>query len=161
MMKTSFSTRSQTSLRALGAAALVALAWTQNACVHSSDRVLAPDCGAAKIDRMRSLHVQRHALDDHQLAEDIAAQLRRMGKTATVGGVNSSAGRADGVITYTDKWMWDITMYLLSLDIQLREPGSGAVLATAKTTRTSLVRKSQAEMVGETLDTMFGKGVAR
>ncbi len=50
-----------------------------------------------------------------------------------------------------DHWMWDITMYMVSLDIQIREPGSDVILAKAKTVRTSLVRKSQKNMVSETL----------
>jgi hypothetical protein len=47
--------------------------------------------------------------------------------------------------------MWDITMYMISLDVQLREPRTDVTLGVAKTTRTSLARKSQREMVRETL----------
>jgi hypothetical protein len=44
---------------------------------------------------------------------------------------------------------------MLSLDIQLREPQSDAILANAKTVRSSLIRKSQKEMIRETLDKLI------
>jgi len=37
----------------------------------------------------------------------------------------------DGYFTYTDRWAWDMTMYLAKLDIQLHDSHTGAVLASA------------------------------
>jgi hypothetical protein len=85
----------------------------------------------------------------------IAAELQRMGYTASAGAVQKPPGRVDAVVSYMDRWMWDITMYMISLDIQIREPGTEAILANAKTARSSLVRKSQEEMVRETLNKLL------
>lgn len=136
-------------------AAFGVLACSQNACVHQTNRQLSPGCSPARVSNMRSFYVRQHALDDHQLAEAIATQLRQRGKQALHGTAQRPSRGVDAVITYQDKWMWDITMYMLSLDVQLREPGTDVVLATAKTVRTSLVRKSQDEMVRETLQALF------
>ena len=120
-------------------------------CVHQNTRQLAPGLSEAGVARMRTFYVRKDADDEHKLGEEIVGALQGMGYRATTGSAPSPSGRVDGVITYSDKWMWDITMYMISLDVQLREPGSDATLATAKTVRTSLVRKSQKEMVRETL----------
>jgi hypothetical protein len=45
-------------------------------------------------------------------------------------GYSSTAGpelpqasyKVDSVVTYVDKWMWDITLYLIELTVTLREP---------------------------------------
>jgi len=37
----------------------------------------------------------------------------------------------DGYFTYSDKWEWDMTMYLAQLEIQLHDSHTGAVLASA------------------------------
>jgi hypothetical protein len=53
--------------------------------------------------------------------------------------------------------MWDITMYMIQLDVQFRKPQNDMPLATGSSRRTSLVRKSPSEMVKEVLDVIFTK----
>lgn len=144
--------------RVLSIATVIACAWTQNACVHTSERQLSPGCNAAKIANMRSFHVRENVGDDNHIAAFIVDDLRKMGKQASSSTAKSAPQKVDAVITYKDQWMWDITMYMLGLDIQLREPGTDAILATSKTVATSLVRKSPKEMVSETMGTLFGRG---
>ena len=64
----------------------------------------------------------------------------------------------DGIVTYQDKWMWDITMYMLQLSVQVRDPKSRMVLVTGESMRTSLVRKDPEGMVEEVLTEMFKGG---
>jgi len=137
--------------------ALVALAAAQSACIHQSTRQISPSYSAARIHSLRSFYVRQHSQDDHNLAGTIADELRQMGYSATHGTTQAPPKRVDAVVTYTDRWMWDITMYMLSLDVQLREPGSDMTLASAKTVRSSLVRKSEPEMARETLAKVLGK----
>lgn len=129
----------------------LALVFSLDSCVHQSSRRMAPTMSANRMSQMKSFYVRKHSEDDYKVGEDIAAQLQSMGFRASVGSSQSAPGKVDGVITYTDKWFWDITMYMLSLDVQLREPGSDMVLANAMTVRSSLVRKSQKEMIRETI----------
>lgn len=133
----------------LGLASVVLL--SLNNCAHQNTRQLSAGVSDSGVAKMRSFYVRKHADDNYKLDEDITALLREMGYRATSGSAESPAGKVDAVITYKDRWTWDLTMYMLSLDIQLREPGSDFTLASAKTVRTSLARKSQKEMVRETL----------
>lgn len=61
----------------------------------------------------------------------------------------------DALVTYQDKWMWDITMYMLQLSIQIRDGKDRTVLATGQSFRPSLVRKSPEGMVNEVLGEIF------
>jgi len=58
-------------------------------------------------------------------------------------------------VTYVDKWMWDITMYLLELTITIRDPQTDYPLANGNSYHTSLTRKSPPEMVDEVLGNIF------
>lgn len=138
-------------LHILRLGACLALLAVLPGCVHENTRILSPGLSESGVSKMRSFYVRKDADDDYKLGEAIVSELQLMGYRATTGSAESSPGKVDAVITYTDKWMWDITMYMISLDVQLREPRSEATLAVAKTTRSSLVRKSQQEMVRETL----------
>ena len=139
-------------------AAGVALFTTLPSCVvHESNRQLAPGFSDSRVAKLHTFYVRKHGDDDYKLGEEFAAALQEMGYKATTGSAETPPSRVDATITYTDKWMWDITMYMISLDVQLREPGSDATLATAKTVRSSLIRKSQKEMVRETLNQLFKK----
>lgn len=120
-------------------------------CIHQNTRVLAPGTSEHGVAKMRTFYVRKHADDDYKLGEEIVAQLQEMGYRATTGSSISPPGKVDAVITYMDRWTWDITMYMVSLDMQVREPGSDFTVVTAKTMRSSLARKSQKEMVRETL----------
>jgi hypothetical protein len=51
--------------------------------------------------------------------------------------------------------MWDITMYMLQLSIQIRDGKDRTVLATGQSLRPSLVRKSPEGMVEEVLGEIF------
>lgn len=73
--------------------------------------------------------------------------------TTTTG--DTTAANADAVITYVDKWMWDITMYMIELTIQVRDPKTDFTLAVGNSYHTSLTRKSPTEMVDEVMANIF------
>lgn len=120
-------------------------------CAQDSTRSIAPGYSSSKISGLRSFYVRKDEENDSNLGQDIVDELTSRGYRATAGTSQNPPSKADATITYNDKWAWDITMYMLNLELQAREPGSDAIFATAKTTRTSLVRKSQREMVRETV----------
>ena len=66
-----------------------------------------------------------------------------------------AAYKVDSVVTYVDKWMWDITLYMLELTVTLREPINNQPLAVGNSYHTSLTRKSPEEMVDEVLGNIF------
>lgn len=137
-------------LLSLAALAILALGLS-NCSVHENTRQLSPSFSEGKLASMRTFYVRKHADDDYGVGEDIATQLRQMGYSATAGSAQKSPRKVDGVISYMDRWVWDMTMYMLSLDLQVRDPGSDVILANAKTVRSSLIRKPQEEMARETL----------
>jgi hypothetical protein len=57
----------------------------------------------------------------------------------------------DSVITYVDRWMWDITLYLLELTVTLRDATNSFPIALGNSYHTSLTRKSPEEMVDEVM----------
>jgi hypothetical protein len=103
-----------------------------------------------------TFYVAKFGPDNRGIEAMIAAELNAMGKTATSGGDPKPPSPVDAVVTYEDKWMWDITMYMLELSIDLRDPETNYKFATGRSYRTSLARKSPEEMVAEVLGEMFG-----
>ena len=92
--------------------------------------------------------------DKREVDKLIEDQLVKMGFTAT-SGPEMPPYKADAVVTYKDKWFWDITMYMLELTITLRNPTNNFPMAVGNSFHTSLTRKSQEEMVEEVLTNIF------
>jgi len=98
---------------------------------------------------------------DHRGVERlIADRLNVMGYQATSGESATVPDDVDAAVTYQDKWMWDITMYMLQLDVQVRRPNNGVAIASGHVLRTSLARKSPPETVADVLNDIF-RGPAR
>lgn len=98
-------------------------------------------------DRIKTLHVKKLEGEDSGLQNRIAERLRSAGFSVTADPQPNP--QADALVTYVDRWMWDITMYMLELTIVIREPASGFPLASGNALYTSLVRKSEKEMIDE------------
>lgn len=58
------------------------------------------------------------------------------------------------LVTYEGKCWWNITMYLMHLTIQIRDPATKQLLATGISKRSSLARKSAEGMVREVLEAL-------
>jgi len=69
--------------------------------------------------------------------------------------VSETEADVDAIVTYVDKWYWDITMYMLELTVTLRDPKTDFPLATGNSLHTSMARKSQEGMVDEVLTNIF------
>jgi hypothetical protein len=108
------------------------------------------------LNRIKSVYVQHLPADGRGVDRIIADQLNLMGYKASTG-TRDPAAQIDAVLTYQDKWMWDITMYMIELNVQLRDPKTETALATARSYRPSLQRKSPPEMAKEVLETLFKK----
>lgn len=93
----------------------------------------------------------------------IAAKLTNMGFEASSGTDSTPAKPVQAIVMYQDKWMWDLTMYMLELNIDFRDPETNYKFATGRSYRTSLARKSPEEMVEEVLNNMFNnsKGMSK
>ena len=114
---------------------------------------------SARLDTVKTLHVKTYEKDEHSTEKLLADNLRKRGYQVTEGA--QAAGSPDAVVTYVDKWFWDITMYMLELTVQIRDPKTDYPLATGYSVHTSLTRKSPAEMVDEVIGNIMKEGKAK
>jgi len=109
---------------------------------------------AYNINNIKVIHIKNSDGGGNELAPVIADKLRLLGyNNVTIG--DSISPNADAVITYRDKWMWDITMYMIELTITVRDKETWTPIATGNSMHTSLTRKSEKEMVEEVLTNIF------
>lgn len=131
-------------------ALLMAISVISGCAVNRSTATVDP---SANIGDIKSIHVKKFGPDKHSLDLLIADKARSMGLTATTG--DTTAANTDVIITYVDKWMWDITMYMIELTIQVKDPKTDFTLAVGNSFHTSLTRKTPTEMVDEVMANIF------
>ena len=95
---------------------------------------------------LKVFHVKKYEKDTRDTNVLIEKKLEDMGFD-----VLETEADVDAVVTYVDKWFWDITMYMLELTITLRDPKTDFPLASGNSYHTSLTRKSAEGMVDEVL----------
>ena len=100
-------------------------------------------------------YVERFGPDNRDLHRMIADNLSTRGYTVTYGPAGEAPDTATVLVTYVDKWMWDITMYMIELTITFRDPVSGAAIGSGNSYHTSLTRLSPEEMIDEVLSNIF------
>lgn len=130
--------------------ALVLLSLTTG-CANRATALLTP---GTNLDKVKSFYVVR-VREDENTHELIKKNLTKRGYAVTTGPETSPPYKSDAVITYVDKWMWDITMYMLELSITFRDPANGFPMVVGNSMHASLTRKSPEEMVDEVLTNMF------
>jgi hypothetical protein len=108
---------------------------------------------SAQLKNIKRVHVVQLADDGYNVNQLITDRLNQMGLNATTS--KEKPKDVDAIVTYWDKWMWDMTMYLLELTIVVRDPANDFALATGNSLHTSLTRKSAKEMVDEVLGNIF------
>ncbi|MBU1364418.1 MAG: hypothetical protein KKE51_11400 [Gammaproteobacteria bacterium] len=108
---------------------------------------------SANLSSLKTMYVKRIA-DDDNTYNLIADKLRSKGVTVSTGTEAAPSG-VDAVVTYIDKWMWDMTMYMLELTVNIRDPKTDFPLATGNSFHTSLTRLSPTEMVNEVVDNIY------
>jgi hypothetical protein len=104
---------------------------------------------------MKTFYVVQPADDKHETNKLITEYLTKQGYTATTGPELTPPYKADAVVTYIDKWFWDITMYMLELTINVRNPTNNFPMATGNSFHTSLTRLSPPEMVNEVMTNIY------
>jgi hypothetical protein len=121
-------------------------------CINRATATWAPGADAGKL---KSFYVAHQPRDKDNLHQMISDQLALKGMKSTYGPeMPAGSYKTDAVITYIDKWMWDITLYLLELTVTVRDP-TGQALAVGNSYHTSLTRLSPQEMVAEVMGNIF------
>ncbi len=133
---------------------LVAVVNLYGCAINRASASVSPD---VEISQLMKFYVVRFGPDDRFINKLITNQLINMGYEATTGPEDKAPNYVDAVVTYQDKWQWDISMYMLELDITFRNPKTSVLLAVGNSYHTSLTRKSPEEMVKEVLNNIFEK----
>jgi len=110
---------------------------------------------SADLSTIKTVYVQKVEGDGYNVYQVITARLNAMGFKATSGASADPPEPVDAIVTYVDRWMWDLTMYMIRLNIQVRDGKTRSILASGESYRPSLERRSAEEMVAETLDAIF------
>ena len=105
-----------------------------------------------------SYFVERGPDDSHDLAAAIAARMQARGLNAITGAPGETRTDCDYVVTYTDRWFWDMRMYLADLRIELRDAKDHSIVGFGQSSQSSLkaMGKTHEDVVDTALDQLFG-----
>jgi hypothetical protein len=129
----------------------VVLLASTTGCANRATSSLTPGADLSKI---KSFYLIPGA-EDKDNYKIIQSNLEHRGYAVTTGPELSLPYKTDAVVHYVDKWMWDITPYMLELTITFRDPINNYPLAVGNSLHTSLTRKSAEAMVDEVLTNIF------
>lgn len=139
---------------ALGLFAAGALQLSSGCAVNRATATMAP---GAEIGAAKSYYVVKVPADRRGTQDLIRDGLAKRGYSARAGLDATPPQGVDVVVTYVDRWMWDLTMYMVELTVTFRNPANNFPLASGNSFHTSLTRKSPEEMVDEVLGNIFDK----
>lgn len=109
----------------------------------------------ADLSKLKTFYVAKLPADERGIEGLIATRLSAMGHEAAAGASQTPPASVDAIVTYQDRWAWDITMYMIRLSVQIRDGQTGTILANGESMRPSLQRKSPEGMVEEVLTEIF------
>ena len=93
--------------------------------------------------------------DEQGLHELLRENMSSRGYNVASGFEDRIPENVDYVLRYGGQWQWDITWYLLNMDLKIYHAENQLLAASAHSLRTSLVRKSTDEVISEVLDQLF------
>lgn len=119
---------------------------------HSGQLSIPPEVAATGV-----FYVEQSKTDSRNLDAIISARMQARGLTAQSGPV--APPNVNYVVTYQDKWAWDMRMYLLDMRIELRDAKDRSILGFGDSFQTSLsaMGKSYADVVDTALNELFKK----
>lgn len=100
-------------------------------------------------------YVRQSSDDERKLGQLIADNLSVRGMTATVGTEDSVPDGVTILVTYEDRWSWDITTFLIEMTITLRDPTTREAFAIGSSYHTSMSRLNPVEMVDEIVSNLL------
>jgi hypothetical protein len=103
----------------------------------------------------KKIYIEHRLADGRGVDQFIARELQRLGYDASSGPLTMAPEGVEVVVTYDDEWNYDFTLYMIDLDVQVRDGRTGQVLANASYHHPSMSGKSPAEMVQAVIDPIF------
>ncbi len=111
---------------------------------------------AAQLQNRKHFFVESELADGRNLHAVIAEELRARGYNATSGPLTMIPKDTDTLVSFQSRWTWDFTTYLIALDLQLRDPKTGKILATVSYHRPALGGTSTNDLIQHVLTTILG-----
>lgn len=123
----------------------------------ASNRAIAISTSGTDLSKVKSFYIIEVQADKDtwKVCKLIETNLTKRGYAVTTGPEMKSPDKSDVILTYVDKWVWDMSNYMLSLTITFKEPTTYLTMARGHSYHTSLTRKSPEEMVDEVLTSIF------
>jgi len=103
---------------------------------------------------VRTVYVEHLGGKNRGIDKMIAGYLTQLGYDASYGSFERPGG-VDAVLRYHDKWQWDITMYLIRLEVTVFDGDTNEILASGISYRPSVQRRGSRKMIGEVIDPIF------
>jgi hypothetical protein len=116
------------------AAAVLSLAYISVGCAHVSGRQL----GEAERNALASYYVEHQPKDGRHLEKQIADSLHSRGLEVSSGPAEDRPERVDYIVSYVDRWRWDLRMYLYDLRIEVLDAATGHVVGSGQSIQPSL-----------------------
>lgn len=132
----------------------ILLSLSLSACSTNLTASLAP---GATFGALGKTYVVRLEQDTRNLNHIIADQLSLMGYPAVAGERLDMPDDIDTLVTYQDNWQWDMSNYMIRIQIQFRDGRTRALIVSGESYRTSMARRSPDVMIRETLEEMMRK----
>jgi hypothetical protein len=104
----------------------------------------------------RVFYVERHPEEDWGLHQILADEISMLGYQASAGEAGRQPSNADAIVTYNDKWWWDLSPYMLELNVRVLDANSRSLIVKTRNYRTSLFRRNPKTMARETIRATFG-----
>jgi hypothetical protein len=136
---------------------LFVLTWLLAACSSLSTQKQAD----ANLTRFKKVYVEHRLADGRGVDQLITRELSRLGYDASSGPLTMTPPDTEAVLTYIDEWNWDFTLYMIDLEVQVRDARSGQVLATAHYDHPAMSGKSPAGMVKAAIDLLFERPTSK
>lgn len=131
---------------------LVVIIFSSGCAVNRATSNISP---GTNLDSIKSIYVTKVTSDVSGVNLMITDKLKNMGYLVSTG--VDTPPDVDAVVTYQDKWMWDMTWYLIELTVDIRDPKTNFPMATGNSYHTSITRKTPEEMVNEVINNIFKK----
>lgn len=98
--------------------------------------------------------------DKRRLDQIIATELTALGYPAKSGERQDMPATTETLVTYMDNWYWDMSNYMLRINIKFRDARTEEIIVSGESYRTSLARKDPEFMIRETLEKILSKKTA-
>src|SRR5471032_238455 len=115
------------------ACVLIALASTTGCAVNRAEATLMADADLSKV---KTIYIVHSDASKHDVDKDLKTAFEKRGYVVTTGPALTPPYPQDAVVTYIDKWMWDLTMYMIELSLTVRSPVNDFPMASAHSMHT-------------------------